>query len=128
MIPLSAEFPCCLATLAATIPTLRGSKCSAIGVDSHVHPLDILNPGAGSSPRRRFRPREDCHKLLKHNGFRISSPSFRTQVIGITLPVPEEIDDPELERRLFAPAGFHQGATPPQRIGRSCMRNSSGAA
>src|SRR4051812_26381887 len=31
----------------------------------------------------------------------------RTMVIGITWPVPAEIDDAELERRLFAPAGFN---------------------
>jgi transposase len=30
----------------------------------------------------------------------------RTAVIGITWPVPAEIDDAELERRLFTPAGF----------------------
>ena len=32
----------------------------------------------------------------------------RTSVIGITWPVPAEIDDAELERRLFAPAGFNK--------------------
>jgi transposase len=37
----------------------------------------------------------------------------RTTVIGITWPVPAEIDDAELERRLFAPAGFNR---PPPRI------------
>jgi transposase len=37
----------------------------------------------------------------------------RTAVIGITWPVPAEIDDAELERRLFAPAGFGK---PPARI------------
>jgi hypothetical protein len=31
----------------------------------------------------------------------------RTAVIGITWPVPAEIDDAELERLLFAPAGFN---------------------
>ena len=36
----------------------------------------------------------------------------RTAVIGITWPVPAEIDDAELERRLFAPAGFNR---PPAR-------------
>ena len=30
----------------------------------------------------------------------------RTAVIGITWPVPAEINDAELERRLFTPAGF----------------------
>ena len=30
----------------------------------------------------------------------------RTAVIGITWPLPAEMDDAELERRLFAPAGF----------------------
>ena len=32
----------------------------------------------------------------------------RTSVIGITWPVPAEIDDAELERRLFAPAGLNK--------------------
>ena len=35
----------------------------------------------------------------------------RTAVIGITWPVPVEIDDAELERRLFTPAGFHKAPT-----------------
>src|SRR5947209_20521768 len=35
----------------------------------------------------------------------------RTAVIGITWPVPVEIDDSELERRLFTPAGFRQAPT-----------------
>jgi len=34
----------------------------------------------------------------------------RTAVIGITWPVPPELDDAELERRLFAPAGFNRPA------------------
>src|SRR5260370_36214377 len=36
----------------------------------------------------------------------------RTSVIGITWPVPAEIDDAELERRLVTPAGFYQAAAP----------------
>ena len=32
----------------------------------------------------------------------------RTSVIGLTWPVPAEIDDAELERRLFAPAGLNK--------------------
>jgi hypothetical protein len=32
-------------------------------------------------------------------------------VIGITLPVPSEIDDTRLERRLFAPTGFYTAPT-----------------
>ena len=35
----------------------------------------------------------------------------RAKVIGITWPIPPEIDDAELERRLFTPAGFHDGPT-----------------
>jgi transposase len=35
----------------------------------------------------------------------------RTSVIGITWPVPAEIDDAELERRLFAPLGFNTAPT-----------------
>jgi transposase len=35
----------------------------------------------------------------------------RAKVIGITWPVPPEISDAELERRLFTPAGFHDGPT-----------------
>ena len=34
----------------------------------------------------------------------------RAAVIGITWPVPGELDDPALERKLFAPAGYN----PPQ--------------
>jgi hypothetical protein len=37
----------------------------------------------------------------------------RARVIGITWPIPEELSDAELERRLFVPAGFHDGATRP---------------
>src|ERR1700758_3854127 len=36
----------------------------------------------------------------------------RAKVIGITWPVPPEISDAELERRLFTPAEFHDGPTP----------------
>ena len=35
----------------------------------------------------------------------------RAKVIGITWPIPGEISDAELERRLFTPAGFHDGPT-----------------
>ena len=35
----------------------------------------------------------------------------RARVIGITWPIPPEISDAELERRLFVPAGFHDGPT-----------------
>jgi len=35
----------------------------------------------------------------------------RARVIGITWPIPAEISDAELERRLFTPAGFHDGPT-----------------
>jgi transposase len=35
----------------------------------------------------------------------------RAKVIGITWPVPSEISDVELERRLFTPAGFHDHPT-----------------
>ena len=37
----------------------------------------------------------------------------RARVIGITWPIPPEITDAELERRLFTPAGFHDGSTKP---------------
>jgi transposase len=37
----------------------------------------------------------------------------RAKVIGITWPIPQEINDAELERRLFTPAGFHHGPTRP---------------
>jgi len=33
----------------------------------------------------------------------------RAKAIGITWPIAPEIDDAELERRLFVPAGFHDG-------------------
>ena len=35
----------------------------------------------------------------------------RAQVVGITWPIPPEIDDAALERLLFTPAGFHEGST-----------------
>jgi transposase len=31
----------------------------------------------------------------------------------LTWPIPPEITDAELERRLFTPAGFHEGSTKP---------------
>ena len=37
----------------------------------------------------------------------------RARVIGITWPIPPEITDAELERRLFTPAGFHEGSAKP---------------
>src|SRR6266702_4787401 len=38
----------------------------------------------------------------------------RARVIGLTWPVPDGLDDAELERRLFSPPGFHVGPTKPQ--------------
>ena len=35
----------------------------------------------------------------------------RAKVVGITWPIPPEISDAALERRLFTPAGFHEGST-----------------
>jgi hypothetical protein len=35
----------------------------------------------------------------------------RARVVGITWPIPAEIGDAGLERRLFTPAGFHAGST-----------------
>jgi transposase len=35
----------------------------------------------------------------------------RAKVIGITWPIPAEINDAELEKRLFTPPGFHAGPT-----------------
>ena len=37
----------------------------------------------------------------------------RAKVIGITWPIAPEISDAELERRLFTPAGLHDGPTKP---------------
>ena len=37
----------------------------------------------------------------------------RAAVIGITWPIPEEIDDTALERRLFAPAGYNPPRSKP---------------
>jgi transposase len=37
----------------------------------------------------------------------------RAKVIGITWPVPAELSDADLERRLFVPPGFHDGPTKP---------------
>ena len=38
----------------------------------------------------------------------------RARVIGLTWPLPDGLDDAELERRLFTPPGFHIGPTKPQ--------------
>jgi hypothetical protein len=35
------------------------------------------------------------------------------KVVGITWPIPPEIDDAELERLLFTPPGVHEGSTKP---------------
>src|SRR5712691_5941366 len=37
----------------------------------------------------------------------------RARVIGLAWPLPEGMDEAELERRLFTPAGFHDGSTKP---------------
>ena len=37
----------------------------------------------------------------------------RAKVIGITWPIPDDLTDAELERRLFVPPGFHDGPTKP---------------
>jgi transposase len=36
----------------------------------------------------------------------------RAAVVGITWPVPDELDDAALERKLFAPAGYQHSRTP----------------
>ena len=37
----------------------------------------------------------------------------RAAVIGLAWPIPPELDDARLERRLFTPSGGHAGRTPP---------------
>src|SRR3981189_1807244 len=37
----------------------------------------------------------------------------RAAVIGITWPIPEELDDTALERKLFAPAGYNPPRSKP---------------
>jgi len=37
----------------------------------------------------------------------------RAAVIGLAWPIPEDLDDAALERRLFTPPGFHAGPTQP---------------
>lgn len=37
----------------------------------------------------------------------------RAAVTGLTWPLPADLDDAALERRLFTPPGFHAGPTPP---------------
>ena len=37
----------------------------------------------------------------------------RARVIGLAWPLPEGMDEAELERQLFTPAGFHDGPTKP---------------
>ena len=52
----------------------------------------------------------------------------RAAVIGITWPVPAELDDTALERKLFAPAGYNPPPTRPCRIGATSMPSCGGAA
>jgi hypothetical protein len=52
----------------------------------------------------------------------------RARVIGITWPIPPEITDAELERRLFTPAGSTTARRSRCRTGRRFTRNSSVAA
>jgi hypothetical protein len=49
-------------------------------------------------------------------------------VIGITWPVPEEIDDAELERRLFTAPRSRRNRSVRHWIGRACMKSSSAVA
>src|SRR5207237_511014 len=37
----------------------------------------------------------------------------RARVLGLAWPLPDGLDDAELEQRLFTPAGFHDGPTKP---------------
>jgi transposase len=37
----------------------------------------------------------------------------RAAVIGVTWPIPAELDDPALERKLFAPAGYNPPRSKP---------------
>ena len=52
----------------------------------------------------------------------------RAKVIGITWPVPEEIDDAELERWLFTPPRSRRNRSVRHWIGRACTRSSSAVA
>jgi hypothetical protein len=52
----------------------------------------------------------------------------RAKVIGITWPIAPEIDDAELERLLFTPAGSTRARRSRCPIGRRCTKNSSAAA
>ena len=38
----------------------------------------------------------------------------RAAVIGLAWPIPDDLDEAALERRLFTPPGFHAGPTQPQ--------------
>ena len=44
----------------------------------------------------------------------------RAAVIGLAWPIPPELDDARLERRLFTPPGGHAGRTRRCRTGRGC--------
>ena len=52
----------------------------------------------------------------------------RAAVIGITWPVPEELDDAALERKLFAPAGIIRRGRSRYRTGPMSMPSCAAAA
>jgi hypothetical protein len=66
-------------------------------------PQELLAPNPGWKARHRRLSRDQ----------QVSEYVSRARVIGITWPIPPEITDAELERRLFTPAGFHEGSTKP---------------
>ncbi len=52
----------------------------------------------------------------------------RAAVVGITWPVPDELDDTALERKLFAPAGYNPRSRSRCRTGPTSMPNCAAAA
>ena len=66
-----------------------------------------INKGSDEPCSGDFRPRllNRCRRRTAVNEY-----VARAKVIGITWPIPPEIDDAELERRLFVPAAFHDGS------------------
>jgi hypothetical protein len=75
----------------------------------------IHSPAITLSPpwtRQRARPAQPGRYIATGVGkTAVSEYVSRARVIGIPSPIPPEITDAELERRLFTPAGFHEGST-----------------
>ena len=55
----------------------------------------------------------EAASVFVDDGFLLLRLTCRAAVIGITWPIPEELDDTALERKLFAPAGYNPPRSKP---------------